>query len=84
VTGPGHPLWINEDTLKTTAAYFLTDFMFQQIDSEWLSMRSQIVTSKGSRGVHRRFLPCAYIEQLARRDQQALLRTIEVLLSKAS
>jgi hypothetical protein len=34
--------------------------------------------------VHRRFLPCAYIEQLARRDRHALLRTIETFLSKAS
>jgi hypothetical protein len=34
--------------------------------------------------VHRKFLPCAYIEQLARRDQHALSRTIESFRSKAS
>lgn len=41
---------------------FPLDFMFQLIDSEWFSSRSQFVTLKSGRGAHRKFLPHAFTE----------------------
>jgi hypothetical protein len=41
---------------------FPRDFMFQLIDSEWVSLRSQFVTLNRGRGGHRKFLPYAFTE----------------------
>ncbi len=43
---------------------FPSDFMFQLLDNEWNSLRSQFATLKNSgRGEHRKFLPFAFTEQ---------------------
>jgi len=48
--------------VKRNLARFPPDFMFQLTDSEWASLRSQIVTSKLRRG-GRRYPPYAFTEQ---------------------
>ena len=48
--------------VKRNLARFPEDFMFQLTDSEWAALRSQIVTSKPSRG-GRRYAPYAFTEQ---------------------
>ncbi len=34
-----------------------------QLTTEWIALRSQIVTSKTGRGQHRKYLPYAFTEQ---------------------
>ena len=41
---------------------FPVDFMFQLTADEWISLRSQIVTSNARHG-GRRYIPCAFTEQ---------------------
>ena len=41
---------------------FREDFAFQLLQSEWEALRSQIATSKGGRGSHRKYLPVAFTE----------------------
>jgi hypothetical protein len=48
--------------VKRNLARFPADFMFQLTASEWAGLRSQIVTSKPSRG-GRRYAPYAFTEQ---------------------
>ena len=48
--------------VKRNVERFPLDFMFQLIDDEWNSLRSQIVISKSSRG-GRRYLPYVFTEQ---------------------
>ena len=48
--------------VKRNAERFPSDFMFQLDYDEWESLRSQIVTSNGSRG-GRRYLPYVFTEQ---------------------
>lgn len=42
---------------------FPEDFMIQLTAAEWSALRSQIVTLKGGRGQHRKYLPYAFTEQ---------------------
>ena len=49
--------------VKRNAERFPEDFMFQLIQEEADSLRSQFVTLKGSRGQHRKYLPYAFTEQ---------------------
>ena len=46
--------------VKRNLRRFPEDFMFQLTDDEWISLRSQIVTSKGRGG--RRYAPYAFTE----------------------
>ena len=48
--------------VKRNAKRFPPDFMFQLPAAEWIALRSQIVTSKPSRG-GRRYTPYAFTEQ---------------------
>jgi ATP-dependent Clp protease ATP-binding subunit ClpA len=48
--------------VKRNRARFPRDFMFQLSASEWAALRSQIVTSKSTRG-GRRYAPYAFTEQ---------------------
>jgi hypothetical protein len=47
--------------VKRNIGRFPSDFMFQLTNGEWNSLRSQIVTSKNSRG-GRRYVPFAFTE----------------------
>jgi ORF6N domain len=52
---------INEQ-VRRNAKRFPADFMFQLIDEEIDSLRSQIATLKPGRGRHRKYLPFAFTE----------------------
>lgn len=49
--------------VKRNLDRFPDDFMFQLAENEASSLRSQIVTLKSGRGVHRKYLPYAFTEQ---------------------
>ena len=52
--------------VKRNIIRFPPDFMFKFSDAEyadWISLRSQIVTLKKGRGVHRKYLPNVFTEQ---------------------
>ena len=49
--------------VKRNIDRFPTDFMFQLTKEEYQVLRSQIVTLKGGRGQHRKYLPYAFTEQ---------------------
>ncbi len=49
--------------VKRNMERFPKDFMFQLLDCEFVSLRSQIVTLKKGRGGHRKYLPYAFTEQ---------------------
>lgn len=48
--------------IKRNLGRFPADFMFQLTESEYESLRSQIVTLKPGRGQHRKYLPYAFTE----------------------
>ena len=56
----GHKVLVQ--AIKRNAARFPKDFRFQLSAPEWAALRSQIVTSKPSRGA-RRYAPYAFTEQ---------------------
>jgi hypothetical protein len=58
----GVPTKVLVQAIKRNVERFPPDFMFQLDDSEWASLRSQIVTSKTGRG-GRRYAPYAFTEQ---------------------
>ena len=49
--------------VKRNTERFPEDFMFQLTQEEADSLRSQVVTLKGGRGQHRKYLPYAFTEQ---------------------
>ncbi|HTX06680.1 MAG TPA: ORF6N domain-containing protein [Steroidobacteraceae bacterium] len=49
--------------VKRNRARFPEDFMFQLSAAEWGALRSQVVTFKGGRGQHRKYLPYVFTEQ---------------------
>ena len=50
-------------SVKRNIDRFPDDFMFQLTHQEVASLRSQIVTLKGGRGQHQKYLPYAFTEQ---------------------
>jgi phage regulator Rha-like protein len=50
-------------SVKRNLNRFPSDFMFQLTVEENAALRSQIVTLKGGRGQHRKYLPYAFTEQ---------------------
>ena len=49
--------------VKRNGERFPAEFMFQLNDEEYQSLRSQTVTLKIGRGVHRKYLPYVFTEQ---------------------
>ena len=58
----GVELKVMNQAVKRNIGRFPLDFMFQLSNDEWDSLRSQIVTSKSSRG-GRRYVPYVFTEQ---------------------
>ena len=58
----GVEIKVMNQAVKRNIGRFPSDFMFQLTGEEWNSLRSQIVTSKNSRG-GRRYIPYAFTEQ---------------------
>ena len=58
----GVEIKVMNQAVKRNSGRFPSDFVFQLTDDEWNSLRSQIVTSKGTRG-GRRYAPYAFTEQ---------------------
>jgi hypothetical protein len=58
----GVELKVMNQAVKRNIGRFPPDFMFQLSNDEWNSLRSQIVTSKSSRG-GRRYAPYVFTEQ---------------------
>jgi hypothetical protein len=58
----GVELKVMNQAVKRNIGRFPSDFMFQLTNDEWNSLRSQIVTSKSSRG-GRRYVPYVFTEQ---------------------
>jgi hypothetical protein len=58
----GVELKVMNQAVKRNIGRFPPDFMFQLTNDEWNSLKSQIVTSKNSRG-GRRYVPYVFTEQ---------------------
>jgi hypothetical protein len=59
----GANLKVLNQAVKRNIERFPADFMFQLSVEEAASLRSQIVTLKVARGLHRKYLPYAFTEQ---------------------
>ena len=57
------PVKVLNQAVKRNMGRFPADFMFQLSKEEDDSLRSQIVTLKKGRGVHRKYLPYVFTEQ---------------------
>jgi len=71
--------------VKRNIERFPDDFMFQLTTDEYAFLRSQIVTLKGGRGQHRKYMPYAFTEQgvamlsSVLRSPQAVQVNIEIM-----
>ncbi|MGD1044419.1 MAG: ORF6N domain-containing protein [Bacteroidota bacterium] len=80
----GVPTKVLMQSVKRNIQRFPSEFMFQLSDREYLSLRSQIVTSKNSRG-GRRYLPFVFTEHgvamlaTVLRSERAVQMSIQII-----